>query len=100
MIRKLLFFVSLCLPCYSYALCDYDCSWGNASAIVYKTVGNRGQDIFSSSVCPATMYTLYPDNTNKYVGIKFNLNFSQDYSTLNITSKNKCFPSGNYKLLN
>jgi hypothetical protein len=100
MIRKLLFVFLICVPGYLHAACIYDCSWVKNNTAIYKTIGNRGQDIFSSSICPSVAYTLYPDNTNKYIGIKFTLNFSRDYSTLNITSKNKCFPSGNYKLLN
>lgn len=76
---------------------DFDGSWADDDIQIYKTVGNRGQDIFTSNICTSTSYVpQLQSNSNRYVSADFILDFNSDRSILVISGKDRCLPNGIY----
>lgn len=95
MIRIFLLFLLL-IPVQSLAW-NFDGTWKSDQVQIHQTVGNRGQDIFSSNVCKNTFYTpRMLSNSNRYESKNFILDFNSDRSILVISSKDRCLPSGIY----
>lgn len=78
----------------------YDGLWSNGKVYIYKTVGNRGQDVFTSSLCQSNHYTpLISQSGNEYTANdhSYDVKLTNGGLTLTITSKDTCLPSGIYQ---
>lgn len=78
---------------------DFEGLWISDKIQIHKTVGNRGQDVFTSNLCPNKIYTPLMSDT-KYTAKDFIINYNNDRSILVITGKNTCIPTGIYTRLN
>jgi hypothetical protein len=78
----------------------YDSLWTDGKIYIYKTVGNRGQDEFVSSICRNKHYVpRISDSGNDYIADdnSYNFKLTNGGLVLTIASRDTCLPSGSYQ---